>query len=132
MATRRLMSMPVDAAWTALLAVPPYPEEPSGANCVFGGLMHSAKAFFGSDAAEFDIISTGIGPVNGVPTGSTRHYTSFTAVIADVIEARIYGGLHFRKADVNGAVLGRRVAEYVDANFFNCGPPGQCRQEGRR
>ena len=111
-----------DGAWTSLLPVPPYSDEPSGANCVFGGVMHSAKAFFGSDAAEFDIVSAGIGP----GTGSTRHYSRFTDVIPDIIEARILGGLHFRTADVNGAMLGRRVAEYVDANFFNCGPPGQC------
>ena len=26
---------------------------------------------------------------------------------------------------------GEAVAEFVDANFFNCGPPGQCKQEGR-
>ena len=120
-----------DVEWTSLLGTPGYPDEPSGANCAFSGLMNSAKAFFGSDAAEFDITSAGVGDVNGVPTGSTRHYSRFTDVVRDVIEARIYGGLHFRTADVNGAALGRRVAEYVDANYFNCGPPGQCRQEGR-
>jgi hypothetical protein len=116
-----------DPAWTALLAVPPYPDEPSGANCVFSGLMNSAKAFFGSDAAEFDLTSPG--PTPG--TGSTRHYSRFTDVIPDVIEARMLGGIHFRRPDVNGAILGQRVAEYVDANFFNCGPPGQCKQEER-
>jgi hypothetical protein len=118
-----------DTGWTSLLAVPPYADEPSGANCVFGGVMNSAKAFFGSDAAEFDITSTG--PAGTVGLGSTRHYSRFTNVIADVIEARIYGGLHFRTADVNGAQLGRKVAEFVDANFFNCGPSGQCKQEER-
>ena len=50
-----------DAAWTSLLPLPPYADEPSGANCVFSGVMNSAKAFFGSDAAEFDIMSTGLG-----------------------------------------------------------------------
>jgi hypothetical protein len=114
-----------DAAWTGLLPVPPYGDEPSGANCFTSGLMNSAKAFFGSDQAEFDIISAGIGP----GTGSTRHYSHFTDVIPDMIEARILAGLHFRKADVNGALLGQRVANYVDANFFNCGPPGQCKKE---
>ena len=116
-----------DTGWTALLGVPPYPEEPSGANCVFSGLMNSAKAFFGSDSAEFDITSPG--PVPG--TGSTRHYSHFTDVIPDVIEARILGGLHFRRGDVNGALLGQSVADFVDRNFFNCSPPGQCKQEGR-
>jgi hypothetical protein len=120
-----------DGAWTSLLALPPYPDEPSGANCVFSGVMNGAKAFFGSDAAEFDITSTGVGPVGGVPTGSTRHYSRFTDVIDDVIEARILGGLHFRRADVNGAMLGQSVADYVDKNFFNCGPSGQCKQEER-
>ena len=118
-----------DTGWTSLLPVPPYSDEPSGANCVFSGLMNSAKAFFGSDAAEFDIVSPGLATVPG--SGSTRHYSRFTDVIPDVIEARIYGGLHFRTADVNGAELGRRVAQFVDENYFNCGPPGQCKQEGR-
>ena len=119
-----------DTGWTSLLPLPPYADEPSGANCVFSAMMNSAKAFFGSDAAEFDITSTG--PAGTVGLGSTRHYSHFTDVIPDIIEARIYGGLHFRTADVNGADLGRRVSEYVDANYFNCGPPGQCRQERRK
>ena len=119
----------LDGSWTALLAVPPYPDEPSGANCVFGGVMNGAKAFFGSDAAVFSIVSSG--PAGTTGLGSTRNYTSFTAVITDMINARVYGGLHFRRADVNGAELGRRVAEYVDANYFNCSPPGQCKQEKR-
>ena len=114
-----------DGAWTSLLPLPPYADEPSGANCAYGGVMNGAKAFFGSDAAEFDITSAGIGP----GTGSTRHYSRFTDVVQDMIEARILGGLHFRRADVNAAMLGQRVAGYVDANFFNCGPPGQCRKE---
>lgn len=120
-----------DPTWTALLAVPPYPDEPSGANCVFSGLMNSAKAFFGSDSAEFDLTSPGVGLVAGVPTGSTRHYSRFTDVIPDVIEARMLGGIHFRRPDLNGAALGQRIAQFVDENYFNCSPPGQCKQESR-
>jgi hypothetical protein len=116
-----------DAAWTGLLALPPYPDEPSGANCAYSGVMNSAKAFFGSDQAEFDIASPGIGP----GTGSTRHYSRFTDVVTDMIEARIYGGLHFRRADVNGALLGQSVADFVDRNFFNCRNAGQCKKEER-
>ena len=119
-----------DGTWTSLLAVPPYGDEPSGANCVFGGVMYSAKAFFGSDAATFSITSTG--PAGTMGLGSTRNYSAFTDVVDDMIEARILGGLHFRTADVNGALLGQWVADFVDKNFFNCGPPGQCKQERRK
>ena len=38
-----------------------------------------------------------------------------------MIEARILLGIHFRRADVNGAALGELVADFVDKNFFNCG-----------
>jgi hypothetical protein len=119
-----------EAGWISLLPLPPYADEPSGANCFFSGLMNSAKRFFGNDAAEFDIVSPGLASVPG--SGSTRHYSHFTDVIPDIIDARVYGGLHFRTADVHGAALGQSVAEFVDRNFFNCGPPGQCRQEGRQ
>ena len=118
-----------DTGWTSLLPLPPYADEPSGANCFFSGMMNSAKAFFGSDAAEFEVVSPGLGA--GTGTGSTRHYSHFTDVIPDVIDARVFGGLHFRTADVHGAMLGQSVANYVDRNFFNCGPPGQCSKEGR-
>jgi len=117
-----------DTGWTSLLPLPPYADEPSGANCVFSGFLNSAKAFFGSDAAEFDLVSPGVGP----GTGSTRHYSRFTDVIPDIIDARVFGGLHFRTADVNGALLGQSVAGYVDANFFNCRNAGQCKQEERK
>ena len=120
-----------DTEWTGLLPLPPYSDEPSGANCATGGVMNIAKAFFGSDEAEFDITSPGLGLVNGVSTGSTRHYSHFSDVITDMIEARIYGGLHFRRADVNGAMLGKSVADYVDSHFFNCRNAGQCKQEER-
>ena len=110
-----------DPSWIALGSVPPYPDEPSGANCVYSGVMNSAKAFFGSDTAQFDL-------ANSV---ATRSYSSFTAVIPDMIEARMLLGIHFRRPDVNGAELGRMVAQFVDANFFNCRNPGQCKQEGR-
>ena len=116
-----------DPGWASLGVLPPYPDEPSGANCVYSGVMNSARAFFGSDRAEFDIVSTGVGP----GTGSTRHFTRFTDVVHDMIEARLLLGIHFRRADVNGALLGASVADYVDRNFFNCGPSGQCKQEGR-
>jgi hypothetical protein len=118
-----------DATWTALVPVPPYPDEPSGANCAYSGLINGAKAFFGSDDAVFDITSPGLGA--GTGTGSTRHYTHFSDVVPDVIEARILLGIHFRRADVNGALLGHWVADYVDTHFFNCGPAGQCKQEER-
>jgi len=36
----------------------------------------------------------------------------------EIIEARIWAGLHFRTADVQGAELGKNVAEFMEENYF--------------
>jgi hypothetical protein len=30
----------------------------------------------------------------------------------------VWGGIHFRTADVQGATLGKKVARFLDANYF--------------
>jgi len=41
-----------------------------------------------------------------------------TRRLKEVIEARIYIGIHFRSADVDGAALGRRTARYILDRYF--------------
>lgn len=58
------------------------------------------------------VILVRIGLLEGVPTGSTRGYSRFTDVIGDMIEARMLNGPHFRRPNVNGAILGQSVADF--------------------
>jgi hypothetical protein len=99
--------------WTPYAATPAYPDHPSGYNCATGSVMTAAKAFFGTDHMEFDVVR--IAP--GVPN-VTRHYERFSEVTEDTIDARIYQGLHFRSADVQAVRLGKHVAEWIDAHAF--------------
>jgi hypothetical protein len=39
-------------------------------------------------------------------------YTSFAAVAADVVNARGWGGIHWRTSSETGRRLGRRIAGY--------------------
>jgi hypothetical protein len=39
-------------------------------------------------------------------------------VISEVIEARIWAGIHFRTADEQGMLLGRRVARWTRLHYF--------------
>ena len=48
----------------------------------------------------------------------TRHYEQFTDVIDDTIDARVFQGLHFRSADVQGARIGRDVARWLSTQFL--------------
>jgi hypothetical protein len=45
--------------------------------------------------------------------GFERHWTTLSEGVDEVIEARIYGGIHYRTSDEEGAALGRRIARFV-------------------
>ncbi len=104
-----------DATWTALLTAP-YPEWTSGHNCLDGAHITVLRMFFGDDpkGGPFQITSTFVNP--GGPSGRT--FETFTQPYAELIEARIWAGLHYRSGDVQGQVLGQNVANYAAANYF--------------
>jgi hypothetical protein len=102
-----------DPTWTPRNATPPYPDHTSGYNCATSAFMHTAEAFFGRGKTEFDVVRI----VPNVPD-VTRDYERFTDVIDDTIDARVYQGIHFRAADVQGAEIGKDVAHWLDKHYF--------------
>ena len=102
-----------DPTWAPMVGTPPYPDHPSGYNTVTGAFMATAAHFFGTDEMAFSLIK--IAP--DVPN-VTRDYTRFSDVFADTIDARIYQGLHFRTPDVQGAEIGKNVADWLNAHYF--------------
>lgn len=100
-----------DPTWTSLAPNPGYPDPPSGFNCLVSGAMNAARAYFGTDRMRFSLTSVGASPV-------TRHYTRLTGPIKDAIDGRVLIGIHFRRADVQGAWLGQKVARYLSTHYF--------------
>ncbi|XVU28055.1 vanadium-dependent haloperoxidase [Actinoplanes sp. CA-054009] len=99
-----------DPTWTPLLITPPFPDFTSGHACTTGAIMLALRRFFGRDDIPFSAYSA--------DSGTTRHFTSFSQATAEVIEARIWGGVHFRSADVQGVKLGEQVTRYVLSREF--------------
>jgi hypothetical protein len=99
-----------DPAWTPLLITPPFPDFTSGHTCTTSTIMAALRRFFGRDDIAFSAYSA--------DSGTTRHFTSFSQALAEVVEARIWGGVHYRSADVQGVELGDQVARYVLAREF--------------
>ncbi|HYT54506.1 MAG TPA: vanadium-dependent haloperoxidase [Verrucomicrobiae bacterium] len=98
-----------DPTWTALLTAP-YPEHPSGHLSLDGAVVEVLQMFFG-DRTAFDVTSTRF-------PGEVLHFDRFSLALREIIDARILAGLHFRTADVQGAVLGRKVADYMARHYF--------------
>jgi hypothetical protein len=99
-----------DPAWRPLLPTPPFPEHPSGHACASGSFVATLRDFFGTDKARFSARS----PVSG----TTRSFKRFSQAIEEVIDARVYAGVHFRTADLQGARLGRKVARWRQRHYF--------------
>jgi hypothetical protein len=99
-----------DPTWTALLTAP-YPDHPSGHLCFDGAHLRVLQMFFGTDEIGFDVTSSRF-------PGEPRHFDRFSEPLVEIIEARIWAGLHFRTADVQAEMLGRNVAEYMADNYF--------------
>ena len=102
-----------DTGWTSLIGSPPYPDHPSGYNCITGAFMYAAKSFFDTNELAFNVVR--VAP--GVPN-VTRSYQRFTDVTRDTINTRMYQGIHFRTPDEQGARLGQDVAHWIDKYFF--------------
>ena len=94
------------------LATPPFPDHPSGHGCVSGAVLRTFREFFGTDKVAFDIVS-------GRFPNQPRHFERFSLAMKEVVDARVWGGIHFRTADVQGAVMGKKVAFWLQKHYFN-------------
>jgi hypothetical protein len=105
---------PTIAVSGAPLVTPGFPEHPSGHGCVSGAFVHTLKAFFGTDKIAFTAVSNKCSPAPCPP----RSYSRFSEALKEIIDARVWSGIHFRTADVQGAVLGKKVARYARKHYF--------------
>jgi hypothetical protein len=92
------------------LATPNHPEYPSAHACHTSAIAEALESFFRRDRLRFSIDS--------LVTGETRRYKAFKDVVAEVNNARVWAGFHFRYSQEDGSRLGRKVARFVVRNFF--------------
>src|SRR5512132_1024546 len=103
-----------DLTWTPLISAP-YPELVSGHLGLDSSHTAVLRMFFGdAPAGGYQITSAFVNP--GGP--ATRTFTGFSQAVDEIVEARIWAGLHFRTADVQAVQLGTNVANYAAANYF--------------
>jgi len=93
------------------LSTPQFPDHPSGHSCVSSASLGAMQEFFGTDKIAFDISSSRF-------PGQPRHFERFSHVLKEIIDARVWGGIHFRTADTQGAVIGKKVAHWERKHYF--------------
>ena len=101
-------------ATTPPIVTPNFPDHPSGHSCVSSAVLNTMRRFFGTDKVEFDVVSSRF---PGTPA-QTRHFERFSDALAEIIDARVWGGIHFRSADIQGAMIGKKVAKWLRKHYF--------------
>lgn len=99
--------------WSSLLATPPYPDYTSGANNLTGAYTKTLELFFDTDNFDFVVTSTA-----ALAQQKVREFHRFSDAAAEVVEARILLGIHFRFADDEARAQGRHVAHWVFQKFL--------------
>ena len=96
-----------DATWAPLFPTPPHPDYLSGHATNSSAMATILRRIFG-DHQDETIVATS--PTN---PAFERRWESFSEGVEEVIDARIFSGIHYRSADEDGARAGREVAQHV-------------------
>jgi hypothetical protein len=107
--------------WRPLITTPNHPEYPAAHGSITSAEAEVFSEFLGTGAIDVDI--HGFDPAS--PAGNlaaTRHFDTAAELRAEIVDARVWAGVHYRFSGVAGVNLGREVAQYDLAHAF--GPSG--------
>jgi len=99
-----------DPNWLPLVATPPYPDHPSGHLGVSGAIGKTLQEFFHTDRLAWTDTNV---------AGRTRSYTRVSDAIEEIVDVRVWSGIHFRNADEASVQISRQIANYRDRHYFN-------------
>jgi hypothetical protein len=100
-----------DPIWAPMITTPPYPDYPSGYNAFNSAVTHGLENLFHTRHLQLTLIST-------AAPGVQRHYDRGNALVQDVVDARVWLGIHFRTADTAAADMSRQLAAWTLDRYF--------------
>lgn len=99
-----------DPNWLPLAVTPGHPEYPAAHGCLTAAYAEALRAFFGTKKVDITLSST--------LTNSTKNFDNTDDIIKEIIDARIFGGMHYRTSVVHGTVIGKKVTRLMERKFF--------------
>ena len=115
-----------DSFWLPLALTPNHQEYPSAHGCFTGAVMNAAENFFGKKKLTLNLTACSVPghsctftPQGDVQSGGVTHSFDRTQdALEEVIEGRIYGGMHYRTSVVHGIAVSNHVARWVAKHYF--------------
>jgi hypothetical protein len=105
------------SGWRPLLTTPNHPEYPAAHGVITSAMAEVFSTFLGTNQISLDV--HGFDPAG--PPGNldaVRHFDTPNDLRHEIIDARIWAGLHYHFSGVAGVVLGRQVANFDVRHAF--------------
>jgi hypothetical protein len=100
-----------ETGWRPLIATPNHPEYPGAHGSLTSAVAEVLTEFLGTDAIDVDVHGfDASGPAGNM--NATRHFDSTAQLREEIIDARLWAGLHYRGSSAAGVDLGAKVAHY--------------------
>lgn len=102
----------IASEWSTLLQTPPFPEYTSGHSVISAAAATVLSAIFGKGTAFHDTTELKY-------LGLERSFSSLEAASYEVSMSRMYGGIHYRSAVMNGQKQGQQIGNYFNQVFLS-------------
>jgi PAP2 superfamily len=101
-----------DRSWQPLIDTPMHPEYPC-AHCIASSTAANVlmKIFKSSNLVEVELTSP-------FAPSMTRRVSDLNDYVAEIMDARVFGGVHFRQSALVGKKMGEQIAEFATNNFL--------------
>ena len=101
-----------DRSWLPLIDTPMHPEYPC-AHCIASSAAANVlmRIFKSSKLVEFELASP-------FAPNVTRKFSDLNVYVSEIMDARVFGGVHFQQSTFVGRKMGEQVAEFVVTNYL--------------
>ena len=96
-----------DSSWTPLLVTPPFPDYIAGHTTYAGAAEKVLEHVFGKQPGLLIRLTSPSAP------GVVETFSSFRAMSDNVVDARVWGGIHWRTSCERGRTVGEEIGRYV-------------------
>jgi len=100
-----------EPGWRPLVTTPNHPEYPAAHGTNTSAMAEVFSEFLGTDEIDLDIRGFDAAGAPG-NLDAVRHYDTTAELRNEIIGARLWAGLHYRRSSEAGVHLGRKVAHY--------------------
>jgi hypothetical protein len=100
-----------EIGWRPLVVTPNHPEYPGAHGSITGAIAQVLTEFFGSE--QINVTIHGFDPAGAAGNlAATRYFATADQLLEEIVNARVWSGIHYRSSTEAGVKLGQKVAHF--------------------